>query len=99
MTREIAAKYKAEEVEGNHFDVVAEFALKITNKADETTLLEIHCKYSAHFHTKTDCTSAAAEQFATSEGKIIVWPYFRNFVSDITARMHIPPITVPLALE
>jgi hypothetical protein len=99
LTREISAGYTAAEVANDHFDVVAELSLNITEKKRKAVVVEISCKYSAHFHASVDCSSETADRFAKSEGKIIIWPYFRSLVDDLTARMHIPPITVPLALE
>lgn len=100
VTREIGATYVSAEVEEDHFNVEAKFELTISAKADKSVMLEIKCHYSAHFHVIEGRNSKeAAERFAKSEAKIIVWPYFRSLVSDITARMHIPPITIPITLD
>ena len=98
LVREIGSVFKALNVKDDHFDVEAKFELAISLKSNKFEILTITCTYSAHFHAAPDLNAEAAKQFAKSEAKIIVWPYFRNFVSDMTGRMHIPPITIPLAL-
>jgi preprotein translocase subunit SecB len=99
LTREIGATYKAEGTKDNHFDVIAAYELRVTQEQNKENLLSIKCKFSAHFHASIDCNSEMAQRFANSEAKIIVWPYFRNLVSDLVGRLEIPPITIPLALD
>jgi Preprotein translocase subunit SecB len=99
LTREIGATYKAKDTKDDHFDVIAAYELRITQEQNKESLLAIKCKFSAHFHASMDCNSEMAERFANSEAKIIVWPYFRNLVSDLVGRLEIPPITIPLALD
>jgi hypothetical protein len=97
--REIRASYEASDVEGDHFDVIARIEVRITKKADKSRILAIDCQYSAHFHAEVGCGLEAAKKFAQSEAKIILWPYFRALISDLTARMYIPPLVIPLTLE
>lgn len=63
-------------------------------------LLCIKASFTAHFHCqKTLSGRDHADRFAVSEARLIFWPYFRQAVSDTTARMSIRPITVPLTLK
>ena len=63
-------------------------------------LLCIRTSFIAHFHCKKSIAGKShAGRFAESEARLIFWPYFRQAVSDITARMSIRPITVPLTLR
>ncbi len=98
LRREIGATFKATDVEGDHFNISAEFILSVIGDADEAPVLQIACTFVAHFHTKSKCKVEDAEQFAQSNGESILWPYFRQTVSDLTSRMHIPPFTVPLSI-
>jgi hypothetical protein len=99
LTREIGSLYKAVHIEDDHFDVIAAYELNITHEQGKKRVLEVKCKFIAHFHASIDCNSETAARFANSEAKIIAWPYFRNLVSDLTGRLYIPPITIPLALD
>jgi preprotein translocase subunit SecB len=100
LTREIGATYKAINIDDDHFDVIADFQLRVTSEKEKNkVILEISCTYSVHFHASSDCNADTAQRFANSEAKIIVWPYLRSIVSDTTGRMYIPPLTIPLALD
>jgi hypothetical protein len=98
MVRAIDATYEARDVQRDHFDVVARMEIAITNEKDDTELVKISCQYSAHFHAR-QVNLRTAERFANSEAKLIFWPYFRQIVSDVSSRMSIPPVTVPLSFE
>jgi preprotein translocase subunit SecB len=98
-TREIGSEYTAADVEDNHFNVVARFALTIAVTGQKERALTIKSQFMAHFHTKQRADERHASRFASSEAKIIFWPYFRQLVSDVTSRMHIPPVTIPLTLD
>lgn len=99
ILREISASYTAKDIEGDHFNVVAEYKLTVRRKGDQDSALFINCQYSAHFHADGECDEIMADRFANSEAKIIMWPYFRNLVSETSGRLHIPPITIPLTLD
>lgn len=82
-----------------HFDVAANFLFTM-QLDDNSPFLKIAAKYEAHFHWKDGSPSREhAERFAEGEARLIFWPYFRQMVSDITARMHIRYVTIPLTLS
>jgi preprotein translocase subunit SecB len=98
VTREIKSSFKLIEADEDHFDVGAAFTLRISQKNEE--LLVIRVSYTAHFHTKkTSPIEKYAGRFAELEARLIFWPYFRQAVSDITARMYIRPVTIPMTLK
>ena len=64
------------------------------------TGLSIGCVYQAHFHADDVIGNRElAKEFAQSEMRLILWPYFRQFAFETSARMSVPPITVPLTTE
>jgi preprotein translocase subunit SecB len=99
MARTFEASYAATEIDGTCFDVVGRLEMKILSTSDNSELLKIVCQYSSHFHARTRVDERAAHRFANAEAKIIIWPYFRQLVTDLSARMYIPPIIVPLSLD
>lgn len=99
MIRTVEASYEATAIEGTHFDVVGRLKMKILSKADKTELVSVECQYSSHFHARTRVDKHEADRFANAEAKIVVWPYFRQLVTDLSARMFIPPIIIPLTLD
>ena len=98
ITREVKSTFKLIEADEDHFDVSAAFTMRISQKDEE--LLVIRASYTAHFHAeKTTPIEKYAGKFAELEARLIFWPYFRQAVSDITARMYIQPVTIPMTLK
>jgi preprotein translocase subunit SecB len=61
--------------------------------------LVIECTFDAHFHVEAHMAEGFAKQFTESDMRLVLWPYFRQYVFDTTARMAIPPVLVPLSTE
>jgi preprotein translocase subunit SecB len=99
VIREIKSNLFVSEFDEDHFDVTGVFSLAL-KLADGTPPLFIECVFSAHFHPrKGTFRRKDAEQFAQTEARLVFWPYFRQTVADITARMHVRPITIPLVFR
>ena len=96
MVRKVTAVYKLERVESESFDASATFNLTIQDKEAQLTGLVIECVFEAHFYGKKPIEKDLAERFTTSELRVIMWPYFRQFVSDMTSRMAMGTVTLPL---
>jgi hypothetical protein len=95
VVREIKVSMSVAELSDDHFDVNGKFELMVNTK-DGQNLLKLSTTMFAHFHADEESPSEHAENFANTEARLIFWPYFRQTVSDVTSRMYIPPITVPL---
>ncbi|HKV26442.1 MAG TPA: hypothetical protein VJN93_17735 [Candidatus Acidoferrum sp.] len=78
------------------FDGVVEYVAKIEDKANKTTPVQIECAYQVHFHAPKGFRRQEAEEFVRSYLTIITWPYFREFVSDMSGKMAIAALTLPL---
>jgi preprotein translocase subunit SecB len=99
VIREIKTGFAITSFSKDHFDVSAIFTLTIGMKSDDA-LLSIKAEFSAHIHAKKGSFAKSdAEKFAQSEARLMFWPYFRQTVSDLTARMHIRPLTIPLTFR
>jgi preprotein translocase subunit SecB len=97
-TRTISAEYKLGQLEKEFFDVTARFTLTVEDKMKPPKALAVECIFDAHFHCSTsDVSRERAERFTQSELRLILWPYFREFVSDISGKMAIPPLLIPLS--
>jgi preprotein translocase subunit SecB len=79
-----------------YFNTSSTFRLTVRGGKSEKALLTIDCTLIGHFHTHGKASTDLAQRFAESDSELLVFPYFRQFVFDTTARMSIPPITVPL---
>ncbi len=95
IVREIKVSMSVADASDEHFNVVGKFDLFVKTKAEQI-LLSMSVVMSAHFHTEEEGAAGFAEDFANTEGRLIFWPYFRQTVSDVSSRMYIAPITVPL---
>jgi preprotein translocase subunit SecB len=95
-TRTISADYTLVEAHEDSFDVSAKFTVAVEDKLKSSKALTIECVFVAHFHC-TEAPREFLERFTQSELRLVLWPFFREFVSDVTSRMAIPPLLVPLA--
>lgn len=96
LTKEVSGAFKLEECGNDYFDAIAEYKLNVQARTG-APLLKLSCCFEAHFHTSKSVNNKFVRQFAEADISLIVWPYFRQFVSDMTSRMAIPPLTVPLS--
>jgi preprotein translocase subunit SecB len=98
QVRRISAEYKLERAQKDYFDARAVFRLEITDKEASRSPLSIQCSFRAHFHARqTQADRSFAERFVATEFRVVIWPYFRQFISDTTARMTISPIVIPFS--
>jgi hypothetical protein len=78
------------------FDGGIKYELVIKEKGEKLAAINIECVFLAHFHGPGSSKKEKIESFLKSYMPILSWPYFRQFVSDTTAKMAIPPVTLPL---
>jgi hypothetical protein len=99
VSRELKSRCSLGETHDDAFDAEGSFALRVTERGREEPLLLIECVIAAHLHAPVDSMDREhAKRFAESEAGVLLWPYFREFVTNVTGRMAIPPMTVPLLL-
>ncbi len=99
FTRRILTEYRTTEVEKDFFNAYAKLKLIVEDKkASAPPAVIVECTYEAHLHCDgCQITRELAERFTESELRLVVWPYFRQFVNDATARMTIQPILIPFS--
>lgn|SRR5574341_186834 len=97
MSIELA--YKLVQARDDSFSTTASLTLKIQEERGKSVPLLIKCTYDVHFHSSSPVRREFVRRFTDSDLRIVVWPYFRQFVSDLTSRMGIPPVTIPLSTE
>jgi preprotein translocase subunit SecB len=81
----------------DHFDLQAEAKVKLTRRRAEC-LFELSVTYDLHFHAKPPISATLVRRFADSDAHLILWPYLREYVSDVSARMYVPPILLPVSM-
>lgn len=97
--RRIQADCRVSESGKGFFDCLAVFKLTFEHAESKELLLRLDSTFRCHFHTESKDFDEMARRFVTAEFKLIIWPYFRQFVTDITARMGIAPVTVPFSTQ
>ena len=87
------------EVTKSFFNASAKLSLIMEDKTSPASpAVIVECIYIAHFHCEgCEITKDLAERFTQSELRLVVWPYFRQFVTDATSRMAIQPIVIPFS--
>lgn len=81
----------------DHFDVRAELKVKVSKPKVKTPFLELEAAYTLHVHCAKGFPAELVERFCNAEVRLMVWPYFREYVTSMCGRMHIPPVFLPLA--
>jgi hypothetical protein len=81
----------------SEFDVTATAIFALDDEAGRP-LLRVESEFDLHFESPQPLRSDFAERFAQVEARLVIWPYFREFISNMTARMGIPPVAIPLTL-
>jgi len=99
LKNSISATYTVEGLDENYFNAVGKFKLVMEDEKKLLLPVSIECSFLAHFHVESDLTKEFAERFTTTEFRVILWPYFRQFVDDLSARMDIARISVPLLAD
>lgn len=95
--RRISTDYQVSKLAKISFDCIGNFNLIVAHPESKETVLQIECSFGAHFHTDSKDFEDMARRFVSSEFKLIIWPYFRQFVTDVTSRMSIAPVVVPFS--
>ena len=92
----ILTEYRLLAAGAGYFDATGKFSLVVAQKPDSHPALRIECTFETHFHCKAPAEKDLAKRFVASELRLVLWPYFREFVFDLCGKMSIPPITIPL---
>ena len=95
----ITSKYELNKCGDNFFTSTAKFQVAVEDAKSGTKPIAIECAFVGHFHAGFELMKNDVERFTSSEFRIIVWPYLREFVQQITARMSVLPLIVPLSLR
>jgi preprotein translocase subunit SecB len=83
-------------VSKDYFDLEARARVRSTSKSSGS-LFSFSATYELHFHAKPPIDAKLVRRFADSDAHFILWPYLREHVSDVSGRMYIPPILLPVS--
>jgi preprotein translocase subunit SecB len=96
---DLKASQRVVEHKDEYFVVAADFDLAQIDSRDKRTLISISASFSAKFYLSRSAQPELVHAFAQVEARLIFFPYLRHFISDITYRMSIDPIVLPMTSE
>lgn len=82
--------------EKNEIEITQKYFLSARDRSAKKKYLNIKCEYCFIYSSNEDFTEDFFEIFKKVNLPINSWPFFRELVYNITSRMYIPPLTLPL---
>lgn len=92
--RRMAESYRQTEIGKDYLE--AEGRYEVTIAEGDRVGLKIECIFEVHMHAPSPVDPVMVERFAKQDLRFVLLPYARNFVSDMSGRMQIPPVILPL---
>jgi preprotein translocase subunit SecB len=83
----------------DNFVIGASFTIKRQVEGATEPVVAISASYSALFGSDKEILHENVQRFSQRESKLIFWPYLRFLITDISARMSIDQIVLPLTSE
>jgi len=67
-----------------------------SEKLEEVSCLEVVARFSAYYNMNEKVSEDALNEFSKFNVGYHVWPYWREHVSSLIGKMHLPSFSVPL---
>jgi len=83
-------------LEGGFFTVTHKYELQGTEEGKKKAGFHIKTIYELNYQSKHKMTKKIFEVFSEISLPLHTWPYFRQFVQEMTLRMALPPLTLNL---
>ena len=89
---------KSFETKDNSFIISYTYRLAGINAEQDNTCLEIVAKFKIKYFTEnaTNINKEFFDVFAKFSVDFMLWPYFREFVQNLTSKMDLPSLTLPM---
>ncbi|SPF49392.1 hypothetical protein SBA4_4050006 [Candidatus Sulfopaludibacter sp. SbA4] len=98
LSVEIDFKPGAFSIEGASLTVDTDFTFALTQEGDrDHPAVRIDCRFEGLYHLIPDYspTTEQIEAFRAANAVFNCWPFFREYVQNMTVRMGIPPPPIP----
>jgi len=92
----IKAFGRPSKIKKDHFELEALLTVDATKKKKHTNSFHVKAVFVMHIHAKPPFGRDVLDRFSEHEGRLIVWPYLREYLANLCVRMHVPPILLPL---
>lgn len=80
----------------DHIQISAQWQLAAKFEKDDKNFMDINASFNVLLLCKSSLPNNFWKIYNKSTLPLIVYPYFREFVQNMTARMNIPPLTLPI---
>jgi preprotein translocase subunit SecB len=87
------------EVKERHFELKMKMSVKSSRPRSQSGSLLLEATYLLHYHTRVRTAPELVRRFAENEARIVIWPYLREYVTSMCGRAHVPPISLPMAVN
>jgi preprotein translocase subunit SecB len=94
-SRKFNEQYRISRIEDDFFESQGVFEFIVG--AQDSVALRVESTFEVHIHAAKPISREMVERFTNAELRLILLPYARHFLTNITAQMQIPPIVLPLA--
>ncbi|MHA1845694.1 MAG: hypothetical protein ACTSWE_15660 [Promethearchaeota archaeon] len=96
MTVKIKDKALFEKKSSNLIKIFNDYTISVKAEDMDREGLKFQIRYELTFSSKNEFTKDFFDIYKKISLPINVWPFVRECVNSITARMNIPPLTLPL---
>jgi len=80
----------------NLIEILQDWTVIAKEKKSQKECLNISVTYCLNMHSKENFTKEFLEVYQKTSLPLNVWPFVREFINNMTARMNLPPLTLPL---
>lgn len=84
---------------GEQYEILNTWKLVVLLEGVSKEILSIEANYLVIFHSAKLLPNEFWDIFTKTSLHLIVYPYFREYVQNVTSRMNIPPLTMPILLK
>lgn len=77
----------------------AELSLIVTPENSKSVILSINISFEILFKHPSNTPKGFWDIYKSATLPLKIWPYFREFVQNTTARMNIPPLILPILVR
>jgi hypothetical protein len=82
--------------EKDNLEILHKYIFEAKSQSKKEIFLTIKCEYILEYEAAKEITNEFFDIFKRTSLPLNSWPFFREFVNNITSRMYIPPFTLPL---
>lgn len=93
-SRTFTEEYRIVELGADYFDAEGHYGVSISD--GERLGVRVECTFDVHIHCQSPDQSMV-ERFTKQDLRFMMLPYARTFISDMSGRMQIRPIILPMA--